>query len=100
MLPGWMERFFASEEEPDATDDAVRAASIALDFSRHAEYAVLVEWLEKEIERPVPVLGDLVGMASAVSRANTLKEVRDHMRRRVRQSEALLASLKERHVGS
>jgi hypothetical protein len=49
---------------------------IVLDWVSQEYHAKFLEWLDAESSKPLPITADLV---KAAVRANTLKEVRDHL---------------------
>jgi len=66
--------------DPDA--ELLNSANELLDFSATPYYAKFIEWLEREANRPMKV-GDHMVMIQSAVRANTLKEIRDTLVRRV-----------------
>lgn len=92
------DRFFTREEEPDTSKAALDQATYALSFAQHPEYEPLIQWLESEADKAF-VVGDHLKMVAGVARANALKEVRDHLRRRVRNARALIERIREEQNG-
>jgi len=77
-------RFFfrrpVEEIDPDA--DILNKANELLDFAATTYYQKFLEYLDKESSRPLKV-GDHMDMIQSAVRANTLREIRDTLVRRV-----------------
>lgn len=83
------------KEEVDLPKEAVAEATDWLTFSQHPGYAKLLEWLEREADRPVTPRSEVIEMVNGIARQNTLKEVRDHLRKTVAESQATLNRYRE-----
>jgi hypothetical protein len=89
---GWLyEQFFRRDEE---ATEPVEDASHIVAFGNMSEYERLMEWLQAEAERPVP-MGDHLMLAAGVARSNTLREVRNHLKVRLRNAVALMQRHRE-----
>lgn len=69
----------------DITDyeaEVLNQANELLDFAATAYYEKFLAWLDKESSRPLKV-GDHMDMIQSAVRANTLREIRDTLVRRV-----------------
>jgi len=77
-------RFFRRQmvEEIDPDTDMLNKANELLDFAATAYYERFLAYLEKESSRPLKV-GDHMDMIQSAVRANTLREIRDTLVRRV-----------------
>lgn len=77
-------RFFRRQmvEEIDPDTDMLNKANELLDFAATAYYERFLAYLDKESSRPLKV-GDHMDMIQSAVRANTLREIRDTLVRRV-----------------
>jgi hypothetical protein len=77
-------RFFRrpAVEELDVDSEILNQANELLDFSSTVYYSKFLEYLDKESSRPLKV-GDHMDMIQSAVRANTLREIRDTLVRRV-----------------
>ena len=77
-------RFFRRQvvEEIDPDTDMFNKANEFLDFAATVYYERFLAYLDKESSRPLKV-GDHMDMIQSAVRANTLREIRDTMVRRV-----------------
>ena len=84
------------DQEPPPSDSDTQAASMALSFSSHPGYVELMEWLEKESDRPVQTRAETYEMISGITRQNTMKEVRDYLRRKTSLAQETMTKHRER----
>lgn len=84
-------RWFRREEddEQERLRVQVEVARERISFSSHPEYEKLMDWLSAEIDRP-GVIGDHGTMLASMGRVNGLKEVRNRILRRVKESEEFI----------
>jgi hypothetical protein len=77
-------RFFRRQavEEIDPDTDMLNKANELLDFASTAYYEKFLAYLDKESSRPLKV-GDHMDMIQSAVRANTLREIRDTLVKRV-----------------
>jgi hypothetical protein len=77
-------RFFRRQtvEEIDPDTDMLNKANELLDFAATVYYERFLAYLDKESSRPLKV-GDHMDMIQSAVRANTLREIRDTLVRRV-----------------
>ena len=82
-------RFFRPrvEEVVDVETEILNDANEILDFANTSYYAKFMAYLDKEAGRPLKV-GDHMDMIQSAVRANTLREIRDTMVRRVSNARA------------
>jgi hypothetical protein len=85
--------------EPRPSDADLEAASLAISFSHHPGYVDLMEWLEKEADRPVQPRSETHEMISGITRQNTMKEVRDYLRRKTNQAQETMTRHRESENG-
>lgn len=87
------------DSEPPPSDSDIQAASMALSFSHHSGYGDLMEWLEKEADRPVQSRAETHEMISGITRQNTMKEVRDYLRRKTSLAQETMTRHRESENG-
>lgn len=88
-------RFFRPQVEPTDPDaDLLNRANELLDFGNTAYYAKFLEWLDREASRPLKV-GDHMDMIQSAVRANTLREIRSTLVRRVSDARAAAQQIAE-----
>ncbi len=76
-------RFFRPRVEPlDHDAELLNKANEILDFAATAYFAKFMEWLDREAAKPLKV-GDHMDMIQSAVRANTLREIRSALARRV-----------------
>lgn len=82
-------RFFRPKPEDtlDVESELLNEANEVLDFAATSYYAKFMAYLDKEAGRPLKV-GDHMDMIQSAVRANTLREIRDAMARRVSNARA------------
>lgn len=77
------QRFFRPHaEELDDESDQINRINEILDFADASYYGTFISWLEAEANRPLTI-GDHGDMIQSAVRANTLREIRDTLVRRV-----------------
>lgn len=87
-------RFFAKREQADEDTSRVNAINEMLDFAATSYFPKYIQWLEKEANRPL-LVGDHMQMIQSAVRANTLREIRDTLVKRVEQARAAMADDEE-----
>lgn len=70
-------RFFDDDEAKVLAMEAENARQV-LDWVSQQYHVKFLEWLDVESSKPLPITADLV---KAAVRANTFKEIRDHLSR-------------------
>lgn len=91
-------RFFRPEEDR-AEESRLATWTEALDWASQAYHNRFMEWLEEEANKPIPVSENHMETVKAAVRANTLKEIRKHLQRVVREAEAGLRAAREESDG-
>jgi hypothetical protein len=96
-INGAYSRFFEVEEDKSAEAELVTHSDV-LDWAGRAYHAKFMEYLENGFNRPVKV-GEPMDMVQAAVRANTFREIREHIQKLVKYAEAgLQHARKERDV--
>ena len=77
------QRFFRPQaEELDDEAEQINRLNEVLDFGDTSYYSKFISWLENEANKPLTI-GDHGDMIQSAVRANTLREVRDTLVKRV-----------------
>lgn len=77
-----LQRFLGLDDEPVVSQERYASARTFLSWSEDEHFKKLLEWLDEEACKPLPLTD--AGMVQGAVRANTLREVADHLRRDVR----------------
>lgn len=89
-------RFFRPKIEPlDPDAEMFNKANELIDFANTAYYVKFISWLEEEIMKPTVVSKDLTVNTESAVRANTLKEIRSTLVRRVASARAAATRVAE-----
>lgn len=76
-------RFFRPQVDPlDPDADLLNQANEILDFANTAYFGKFMEWLDREAGKPLKI-GDHMDLIQSAVRANTLREIRSALARRV-----------------
>lgn len=81
-------RFFRPKELDDDAEQA-NLANEVLDFAATSYFPKFLAWLDREAGKPLKV-GDHMDMIQSAVRANTLREIRDTLVRRIENARAAL----------
>jgi len=93
-------RFFRpSSEAVDPDAEALGQANELLDFASTAYFPKFIGWLEAEALRPMKISKDSTDLIESAVRANTLKEIRDTLVRRVSHARAAAVQILEDNDG-
>ena len=80
-------RFF--EEDEDFTGVDREAASEVIVFGNTAYFQKFMAYLEHEADRPIDIV-DQVSMIKSAQRCNTFKEIKSHLKKQLRDAQAIL----------
>lgn len=85
--------------EEDVSANAVAEATDVLTFSQHPYFNVLLDWLAHQADLPIQTRPEVIEMVTGIARQNTMKEVRDHLRKTVAQAQATIERYREERHG-
>lgn len=89
---------FRRKQRSDDADAGLYSEAEVLEFASTAYYQKFVGWLEREAMRPLKIGGHEEMIQSAV-RANTLREIRDTLVRRVEVARAATTGREDTNAG-
>jgi hypothetical protein len=93
------QRFFRPQaEELDDEAEQINRINELLDFAATAYYPKMIQWLEDEANRPLAV-GNHSDMIQSAVRANTLREIRDTLVRRIEHARSAAREIVEDRDG-
>lgn len=91
-------RDFASyfrDEEAERESEVLEQARRFLDWSSCDYHAKFLDWLNREASKPIPVSGNHMDVVQAAVRANTLREIIQHLTRVGNDSQAAIRRASE-----
>jgi len=93
------QRFFRPQaDEKDDDAEYINKINEVLDFADTSYYNKFISWLENEANKPLTI-GDHGDMIQSAVRANTLREIRDTLVRRVEHARSAAREIVEDRDG-
>ena len=90
----FLDKFFRVDDVAEEEAMLIEQAHRVISFSQHSCYDQLMTWIETQADRPINSV-DHLQMVKELARATALKEVRDHLRRQIKEAAAAIERTRE-----